>query len=133
VSPDSSSQGQKSVDAIIEDGVEVVAYENLTERGQELYVETLEAGGEYSVAQSEGTPDFSYPSESQRRAALEDRDRRVRPGTVVVERPVDGSLPDSDEEFFLDADEDFEGNRTELRRRAVVSLGTGGYVLSSKG
>lgn len=146
-----------------QEGTRIVAYENLSERGQELYVATLEHGGEYRVAQGEGAPDFSYPNESQYRAALEDSGGEARPGTVVVARPVDGSLPDADEEFFLDADEDFEGNETRLRRQAlrydmmttrteqpplgsptqllrlgavvfaVICLGTGGYFLSSKG
>ncbi|MEF8852585.1 MAG: ABC transporter ATP-binding protein [Haloarculaceae archaeon] len=37
----------------------------------------------------------------------------------VGEVTVEGSLPGADEEFFLDADEDFEGNRTQLRRRTM--------------
>jgi len=148
-----------------QEGVKVVAYENLTERGQELYAATLENGGEYSVPATEGARDFSYPNVSERRAAYGDRagPGGPRPGVVVVERPVDGSLPESDEHFFLDADEDFEGNETRLRRQAlrhdmmqtrteqpplgsppqllrlgavvlaVIFLGTGGYFLSSKG
>jgi hypothetical protein len=147
-------------DLIREDGYEIVAYENLSDRGQELYVQTLENGGEYSVSQSEGAPDFSYPTNAERRAAFEN-ESIDRPGAVVILRPEDDTaLPPADERPFGPPRE----NETEQERRdrnlrydamqtrteqpslgsvsqllrllagllAVISLGVGGYLISSK-
>jgi hypothetical protein len=144
-------------------GVPIVAYENLTDRGQEIYVETLEANGEYRVPADEGAPAFVYPTDAERRAAFES-DNMTAAGEVVIERPEDDeNLPRAEEYYFPDQ----EGmNDTEAQQRreqamrydlmvtstgqpplgstpqllrlgavmlAVVFLGVGGYLLSSKG
>lgn len=143
--------------------IRVVAYENLTDRGQELYVETLEHDGEYRVPQGEGAPVFVYPTESERRAAFES-DNVTASGQVVIERPEDdSSLPAADEHYYP-REEGLNETEREQRREeslrydmmrtateqpplgsppqllrlgavvlAVVFLGTGGYFLSSKG
>jgi hypothetical protein len=145
---------------IREDGYELIAYENLSERGQELYVQTLENGGEYRIQEGGGAPGFSYPTEDERRAAFRN-DSLVLPGQYVIKRPEDDAgLPQADERPFgppredETAEERRERNlrydametRTEqpplgsvpqlLRLLAallaVISLGVGGYLLSSK-
>ena len=145
---------------IREDGYEVVAYENLSDRGQDLYVQTLKNGGEYSVSEGEGAPDFAYPTDAERRAAARNGSDD-RPGKIVIVRPEDDAdLPPADERSFGPRRED----ETEEERRArhlrydamdtrteqpslgalpqlirllagllaVVSLGVGGYLLSSR-
>jgi hypothetical protein len=72
------------------DGYEIVAYENLSERGKTVYVRALENGGQYAVPVGEGAPEFDYSGE--------DPGARTRPGSVVIERPPDAAdLPDADE------------------------------------
>ena len=147
-----------------EQGVPVVAYENLSERGQELYVETLRNDGEYRVPKGEGAPEFDYLTDAERREAFRnDNESAVR--SVVIERPEDDSdLPPADEFGVGPGDEEEEElsgdeqERRETMRRydamrttteqppldsppqllrlgaallAVISLGVGGYLLSS--
>lgn len=78
------------------DGYEVIAYENLSERGKELYVRTLRNGGEYHVAQGSGAPEFAYPSRGEL-ADVEDHRERETLRSVVIERPPDADLPPADE------------------------------------
>lgn len=78
------------------DDVEVVAYENLSERGQELYVRTLREGGHYHVPLGEGAPDFAYPSPDDFGDERRGRPRRHL-GHIVIERPPDADLPTADE------------------------------------
>ena len=114
----------ENASAIRADGYSIVAYENLSERGRELYVRTLRNGGEYSVPAGEGAPDFSYPTSGELGDADGYRERTALEG-VAVERPPDADLPPPAEP--LDAAEHlrerFEAtNRTapsqsELRRR----------------
>ena len=77
-------------------GYTVVAYENLSERGQRLYVRTLRNDGEYRVPVGEGAPDFPYPAPAELGDADGYRERAAMQG-VVVERPPDGDLPPPDE------------------------------------
>jgi hypothetical protein len=150
-------------ESIQENGFEIVGYENLSERGRELYVRTLENGGEYRVRQGQGAPGFEYPTREERRAALTgETDRSERPGSIVIKRPEDDSgLPEADEDRFGPPREEGENasERRELTMRydamrtfleqpplesppqlarlvaallAVLSLGVGGYLLSSK-
>jgi len=143
-------------------GYEIVAYENLSERGQELYVTTLETGGEHRVPVGQGADEFGYPTDEETRAMYENG---TQPG-VVIERPEDASsLPPSDERFYGSPEAEEELNETQLEQRrqvverydammtrteepplgstpqlirlaaallAVLSLGIGGYLLSSK-
>ena len=151
-------------DAIREEGYDIVAYGNLSDRGRELYVRALENGGEYRVGHGEGAPEFEYPTDEERRAAFRN-ETRERPGGIVIERPEDdANLPPADERFFgpPQEEEEEEENADERRERArrydametgtehpplgsppqlirllatllaVVSLGVGGYLLSSK-
>lgn len=74
------------------DGYEIVAYENLSERGQQLYVRTLRAGGEYRAPVDEGAPDFAYPSPTELADVRDYRNRNALQG-IVVERPPDADLP----------------------------------------
>lgn len=146
-----------------EEGHKIVAYENLSERGQELYVTTLENDGEYSVPLGEGADDFEYLNDTERRQAYENDDPSAYEA-VVVERPDDDDhLPPADEPNFgpqpgENAGEE-ERQRAEIVQRydamdtateqpplgatpqltrlgsvllAVLSLGLGGYLLSSK-
>ena len=166
---DTDRSTRDSPSELREQGVPVVAYENLSERGKEVYVAALERE-DYRVGQDAGAPDFRYPTSAERREAFE-ADNMSGTGMVVIERPEDDSeLPPPDERFFgareeeeAENDEQPEERREERRERvlrydammtatgqpplgstrqllrlgavmlAVVSLGTGGYLLSSKG
>lgn len=81
---------------IEDDSYRVVAYENLSERGKELYVATLRNGGEYTVPVGEGAPEFAYPTDADL-AAAESYPDRLEMSFVVVERPPDADLPPADE------------------------------------
>ncbi|WP_123536351.1 hypothetical protein [Halosimplex salinum] len=143
-----------------DDGYEIIAYENLSERGQELYVTALETRGEHRVAVGEGASDFEYLNQTERRAAFRGEGA---PG-IVIERPEDDEgLPPADEHsYHIPEDENVseeERQRAETAMRydmmetsigepplgatpqlirlasvlfAVLSLGIGGYLLSSK-
>jgi len=77
-------------------GVSVIAYEDLSPRGQELYVEALRHHGEYAVPVGEGAPgDFHYVT--NRDSADDAGPRERRPGTIAIERPPDADLPPADE------------------------------------
>lgn len=77
-------------------GYEIVSYENLSARGQDLYVQSLRSDGEYTVTLDEGTSDFAYPTPSEL-GTLEDYRARNRLQSIVVERPLNTSLPPPDE------------------------------------
>lgn len=144
---------------------EIVAYENLSQRGQQLYVKTLENDGEYRVPLGEGAPEFSYLNATERRQAYQSGNRSaVR--SLVIERPEDdGHLPPSDERYYGPRPESNATDEEEIEQRrqvtlrydametsteepplgatpqlirlasvllAVLSLGVGGYLLSSK-
>ncbi|PSP51057.1 hypothetical protein BRC74_07620 [Halobacteriales archaeon QH_7_68_42] len=108
-----------------EQGIPVVAYENLSERGQEVYVAALE-GEDYRVGQDAGAPDFRYPTSAERREAFE-ADNVSGTGMVVIERPEDDSdLPPADERFSGAREEEEAKNdeqpeeRREERRERVL-------------
>lgn len=79
-----------------EHGATVIAYENLSDRGKELYVATLRNDGEYTVPKGQGADDFRYPTNAEL-GEVESYEERRRLGQVVIERPADGSLPPADE------------------------------------
>lgn len=79
-----------------ERGYDIVAYENLSARGQALYVRTLREGGEYRVPVGEGAPDFDYPTPGELDEERDYRARRAR-RRIVIERPDDADLPPADE------------------------------------
>lgn len=73
-------------------GYEIIAYENLSARGQALYVQTLRSDGEYTVPLDEGAPEFAYPTAGEL-GALDDYRERERRQTIIIERPPEASLP----------------------------------------
>jgi hypothetical protein len=79
------------------EGFRIIAYENMSDRGQQLYVESLEADGVYSVPLGQGAPEFGYPTAGEL-GQVEDYQERRRLEMVVIERPEDDShLPPADE------------------------------------
>ncbi|WP_265111562.1 hypothetical protein [Halosolutus halophilus] len=143
-----------------EQGIEIIHYGNLSDRGQELYVETLETGGEYRVPPSQGAPEFDYLTGAERQQVREE-DPEGRHGVVAIERPEDADIPPADEPFDRvpeENDEEAEPHREQVKRYdlmeiskgppplgatpqlvrlvaallAVLSFGIGGYLLSSK-
>jgi hypothetical protein len=157
---DTRASAPPEPEEIRDQGYEIVAYGNLSERGQGLYVRTLENGGEYRVGQGEGAQEFGYPTDAERRAAFRN-DSLERPGGIVIERPEDDTgLPRADERAFGPPREgETEAEREERALRydametrteqpplgslpqllrlaaaliAVLSLGVGGYLLSSR-
>jgi len=97
-----TSSGSSLNESQAEDlGIRVVAYENLSERGQELYVKALENGGTYRVPVGEGAEDFAYPTDEEARAPgglVEGKSNQTSNVLVIVERPADdGDLPPADE------------------------------------
>ncbi|RXK49453.1 hypothetical protein [Halorientalis pallida] len=76
--------------------VEVIAYENLSERGKELYERALRDDGSYVVPTGEGAPDFQYRAELETERE-DDSVQRFGPRTVAIERPDDPDFPVVDE------------------------------------
>jgi len=153
-----------------EDGVTVIAYGNLSDRGQELYVESLERPGEYHVVDGDGAPEFPYPRPDEReqtdgdtpvtglvaidRAGHQEelrqadefgRDRRTGGGGAEVESGSD-SVEEAERQRAVRERYDLVATRmdqppldapAQLVRLAsvllaVVCLGVGGYLLSSR-
>lgn len=75
------------------DGYTVIAYENLSERGQAIYVSALESPErEYTVPAGTGAPEFPYegptdPGDTESYLAYQ------RLTGIVIERPGDADLP----------------------------------------
>jgi hypothetical protein len=97
-----------------EQGFRIVAYENLSDRGKELYRKTLENGGRYTVPIGQGAPDFEYEGNRDEGGRSDVRGFGERPGMIVIERPPDADLPEADEP--LRAAEDLQERREERRR-----------------
>ncbi|WP_247005474.1 hypothetical protein [Halorientalis litorea] len=94
----------------------VIAYENLSARGQELYVSALENGGRYTVPVGQGAPEFSYPTAGEL-GEIDDFEEQRALHSVVVERPPDADLPPADEP--VERVEDLAERREEYRERAA--------------
>ena len=77
-------------------GYTVIAYENLSERGQEIYVAAIETPGEYTVPVGQGAPEFPYQRPANV-SEIEDYQRQRALTSVVIERPDDADLPPPDE------------------------------------
>lgn len=107
-----------------EQGYEIVHYDDLSPRGQELYVRTLREGGRYFVPKGQGANDFAYPPLRELDDHEDYREERLR-RTVIIERPPNATdLPPADERFFaaerFAEDEERRGSdrsEAEIRRR----------------
>jgi len=77
------------------EGLEIVASENLSDRGQELYVLALRNDG-YAVPVGAGASDFEYPTDAELQNVTDPRERLTL-GRIVIERPPDADLPPADE------------------------------------
>lgn len=73
--------------------VRIVAYENLSERGQELYRKTLKNDGRYWVPLDEGATDYEY-YETQ----------SIENEALVIVRPQNTDLPPADEQHQQEHD-----------------------------
>ena len=135
-------------------GATVIDYANLSDRGQELYVATLEGTRDYTVPAGEGAPEFNYTADI---AAIREG-QEFPPNVVVIDRQGTEGLPPAYEygqsERATDANPERQqvrrydmfvtrkgqpplGSTTQLLRLgsvllAVVALGVGGYLLSSR-
>lgn len=106
------------------DGHDVVHYDDLSARGQELYVRTLREDGQYFVPKGQGAADFAYPALRELDGYEDHRRERLR-RTVVIERPPNATdLPPADEDTryaeHIARDEDRRGSdrsEAELRRQ----------------
>jgi hypothetical protein len=135
-------------------GIEVIAYENLSERGQEIYQNALTTSGTHRVSPGQGAPEFSYPTRADLASS---GDERAVSGLVAIERPEDSNLPPADEPRGRVRGE--EGERSDQRAQqyelmetregppplgslsqllrllagvlGVVSIGVGGYLFAS--
>ena len=82
------------------EGYTVIEYENLSERGQEIYVAALRSPDRaYTVSVGQGAPEFPYDGaddlgDVSGQAEFEERRRLT---SVVIERPDDADLPPADE------------------------------------
>lgn len=99
--------------AVLRDrGIDVIAYENLSERGKTLYERTLRNGGSLQVPVGSGAADFEYrlDPETEREAAS-------RPGfdprMIAIERPADADFPTLDDRRSAERRPPDERNRRE--------------------
>lgn len=99
-------------------GFTIVAYENLSDRGQELYRKTLRHGGHYTVPIGQGASDFEY-GDGTTDEPSDVRGPGSRPGVIVIERPPNASLPPADEPVeAADRMREREQERRKKRRTA---------------
>ena len=78
------------------EGYTVIEYENLSERGQEIYVAALRSPQrEYTVPVGQGAPEFPYSASAEIGAVTssEEFEERQRRTSIVIERPDDADLP----------------------------------------
>lgn len=101
-------------------GYTVIAYENLSERGQEIYVAALRTGGEYTVPIGDGAAEFPY-QRPDNYSEIRDYQRQRALTSVVIERPADADLPPPDEPVDVveyEAEEQAGSvNQTEMEQR----------------
>ena len=117
-------------------GYEIVAYENLSDRGQELYRRALQEES-LGVPLGEGAPDFEYPTSAEL-GATEDFDERRRLRSIVIERPPDADLPPPAEpvgmaEAIRERRQERREERAERRERAEQPPTTTGGTPSGNG
>lgn len=125
-----------------EQGLTIVAYEDLSERGQELYVTTLREGGRYTAPMSAGASEFPYPTQAELGNVSDYRQRQTM-STIVIERPDDADLPppgehlraaeyghDRDEEEGTPSEAEIEERRQQIARYDLMSTRTDSPPLS---
>lgn len=126
-------------------GVQVLVYEDLSDRGQEVYREALLTGGAYSVPSGQGIPALDYPDSNGRLVAIErpaDAED-LPPADELRVGPVDEELPEEERQRRQNAQryDLLEVNtgpppldafsqllRLAVGLLAVLSLGVGGYL-----
>lgn len=81
-------------------GFEVVAYENLSNRGKELYVGALENDGEYITPIGTGAPEYPYPTPGML-ADAESITEYTKSEAVAIKRPATSDLPPADERVYI--------------------------------
>lgn len=79
-----------------EENIEIITYENLSDRGKALFEQALRNDGSYRVPVGEGASDFEYRTELDPEGD-DDSPRPYGPRTVAVERPDDPDFPAVDE------------------------------------
>ena len=99
-------------------GFEVVAYENLSDRGKELYVGALENDGEYIVPLGTGASEYPYPTPGML-AEAENVTAYTQLEAVAIERPADSNLPPADERAYI-MDDGGEDAADEQRRQLTL-------------
>jgi len=138
------------------ENVTVIDYADLSERSKEPYVKALESNGQYRVPKGQGAPEFEYTTAEERAQAREDG--VFRPDGVAIDRKGAENLPPAHEYGRVERSDDSEIGRETVRRYdlmqtrmgqpplgstaqllrlgavllAVILLGAGGYLLSSR-
>lgn len=127
---DTGKGSVENASVISERGYTIVAYENLSERGQQLYVQTLRNGGEYSVPVGDGAPEFTYPTPGELGEIRDYRERETLE-TIVIERPMNGELPPPDEPLHAaeHVKERYERNNWTAPSEAEIRREIGRYDL----
>jgi len=74
----------------------VISYQNLSDRGKNLYIKSLENDGKVTFPVGEGAPGFTYLSVDEM-DNLEPGEA-FRKGTVIIKRPANDSLPPAGEQ-----------------------------------
>lgn len=101
-------------------GYTIIAYENLSERGQEIYVAALHTRGEYTVPIGDGAAEFPY-QRPDNYSEMRNYDRRRALTSVVIERSADVDPPPPDEPVDVveyEAEErEVSVNQTEMEQR----------------
>ena len=100
-------------------GYTIVAYENLSERGQDIYVAALESPEPYIVPAGQGAAEFPYETPAGFED-IEDYQRRRALTSIVIERPDESDLPPPDEPIEMvdyEAEQRSSVNQTALEQR----------------
>lgn len=104
------------------ENVTVVDYQNLSDRGQELYVRTLNERGQYRVPKDEGAPEFDYTTAEDIERLRDDEDGAVLTG-VVIDRAGAADLPPAQERFRPGEVEErrIQNNQTYLEQKRQLT------------
>lgn len=97
-------------------------YENLSDRAQQIYRETLRNGGEHRVPLGEGASEFQYLDREALNAYEDEPLGGTAETVVVIIRPNDSSLPPADEGL---GQKRYDAMTT---REIEPAVGSGAYV-----